>query len=142
MPNQRKPGKRLLGAQVAPELLRGIDRWRARHAPATLTDFLVLACLEKLEREGIAVDRVEALRDYRARRPLAPAAGRGRAWAGARAGGGEGSRANSTPDEAAQVLARRAVAAVERPGVVFGPRRKAASPSDRTSAPTGRAGRR
>jgi hypothetical protein len=69
MANQRAEGKRLIGAQASAELWAGVDEWLSRHPEATTSDFVLKACLEKLEREHIPIDSVEALRDRRGRLP-------------------------------------------------------------------------
>jgi|GEM_PF-5605192 len=70
MANQRAEGKKLIGAQASPELWAGVDEWLVQHTDATTSDFVLKACLEKLEREGIEIDSVEALRDRRGRLPV------------------------------------------------------------------------
>lgn len=70
MANARHPGKKLIGAQASPELWRAVDQWLKQHAPATVTDFVIQACLEKLKGENIPVDALEVLRDRRARKPV------------------------------------------------------------------------
>jgi hypothetical protein len=72
MPNQRAPGKKLLGAQASTELWAALDRWLALNPLQSVTDFVLLACLEKLEHENIPVNRAEVLRDRRARVPRQP----------------------------------------------------------------------
>jgi len=67
MPNKRAAGKRLIGAQIPDELLDGIAAWRAVNHGQSVTDFLKIASIEKLEKEGFPVDRATALRDGRAR---------------------------------------------------------------------------
>jgi hypothetical protein len=51
--------------------LRLIDEWLGLHPAATVTDFLVAAMMEKLDREKIDYDRVSVLRDGRCRVPQA-----------------------------------------------------------------------
>lgn len=69
MPNQRKAGKRLIGAMASNEIWAGVDAWIKARPGATVTSFLLPAILEKLARDGIAVNVAEALRDGRARIP-------------------------------------------------------------------------
>ena len=70
MANARSPGKMLIGAKASPELWRAVDAWLDRNAPATVTDFVIRAALDKLKADGIPVDELEAQRDGRARRPV------------------------------------------------------------------------
>ena len=69
MPNERAEGKKLIGAQASPELWNGVDEWLRQNKGSSVSDFILMACVEKLEREGIEVDVREALRDRRARLP-------------------------------------------------------------------------
>ena len=62
--------KKLVGAWFEPALRAGIDTWLARHPGVTQSHFIILACIEKLQSEGIQVDQAEALRDRRARLPF------------------------------------------------------------------------
>ena len=70
MPNQRAQGKRLIGAMATPELWAGVDAWLEAHPNKTVTQFLLEALMEKLERERITVRRADVLRDERARVPI------------------------------------------------------------------------
>ena len=67
MANQRADGKRLIGAQANPELWEGVDAWLAQHPRYNVTDFVLEALLEKLQKEGVQVDPALALRDQRSR---------------------------------------------------------------------------
>ena len=69
MANQRAKGKKLIGAQASAELWAGVDAWLAKNPNATVSEFVLKACVEKLAREGIEIDKDEALRDRRGRMP-------------------------------------------------------------------------
>lgn len=69
MPDQRAPGKKLIGAQASPELWNAVDRWLEENRGKTVSDFVLNACIEKLDREGIEINAHEVLRDRRARLP-------------------------------------------------------------------------
>jgi len=69
MADQRAEGKKLIGAQASAELWAGVDEWLVRNPGKTVTDFVLAASLEKLERSGIDVDQADVLRDRRGRRP-------------------------------------------------------------------------
>jgi len=69
MANQRADGKRLIGAQATSELWAAVDKWIDRNPGKTVTDFVLAALVEKLEREKIPISRAEAFRDHRARVP-------------------------------------------------------------------------
>ena len=69
MANRRAVGKKLIGAQASAELWAGVDAWLIKNPNATVSDFVLRACIEKLIREGIAIDPGEALRDRRGRSP-------------------------------------------------------------------------
>jgi hypothetical protein len=67
MSNQRRAWKKLIGAQASAELWAGVDAWLLAHPGKTQSNFVLEACVEKLQREGIVIDAQEALRDRRAR---------------------------------------------------------------------------
>jgi len=67
MPNKRQEGKKLIGAQATPELCVAIDTWIAKHPRENRSSFLLLAAVEKLQRDGIPIDIDQALRDGRTR---------------------------------------------------------------------------
>jgi hypothetical protein len=67
MPNQRAPGKKLIGAQATPALWAAIDQWLEGHPLNSVTDFVLNACIEKLKREGVPISLVDALADARRR---------------------------------------------------------------------------
>jgi hypothetical protein len=69
MANQRATGKRMIGAQASPELWDAIDQWLRKNPVKTRTDFLIDACLEKLDANGIPIDTVAVLKDRRGRLP-------------------------------------------------------------------------
>jgi hypothetical protein len=60
--NVRASNKQLIGAQVSEEIHRAVGDWVVRYPERTKSDFLLLAIVEKLEREGITVDRQSAMR--------------------------------------------------------------------------------
>ncbi|PWU16861.1 MAG: hypothetical protein C5B50_12635 [Verrucomicrobia bacterium] len=57
MPRERAPGKKLIGAWISAELDSAITLWLAHHPQATLTDFIIAAASEKLDRAGITIHR-------------------------------------------------------------------------------------
>ena len=59
----------MVGAWFSSELIGAIDAWRAAHPGASQSMFLILAVIEKLEREGIEVNKESALHDRRTRLP-------------------------------------------------------------------------
>ena len=76
MPLKRAPNKVLVGAHVNVALSDAVDAWVFKNPGRTRTDFLILALVEKLEGEGIPVDRREmmARHHYRPGRKPAPVA--------------------------------------------------------------------
>lgn len=69
MANQRAVGKKLIGAQASAELWAAVDEWLHKNPRATVTDFVLSACLDKLKHEKIPVDVDAVLSDRRARVP-------------------------------------------------------------------------
>ena len=66
MPNQRSKGKRMLGFYATPAIQQAIDKWRERHEyMPSRTQFLLLAAMEKLRRDGVEVSARDALHDGR-----------------------------------------------------------------------------
>jgi hypothetical protein len=74
MSGQRAEGKNLVAAYVSAQLLAGILIWMEENPGKTKTDFLILAIIEKLEREGFPINRTEAFKDGRFRAPVSPQA--------------------------------------------------------------------
>ena len=71
MQGQRAEGKKMIGAHVSAELWRGVDLWLQRNVGKTVTDFVVAACVEKLDQSGIEINEEAVLRDHRGRVPVA-----------------------------------------------------------------------
>jgi len=71
MANIRKKGKQLIGAQAPPELHAAIDCWRARNQNSSVTFFLLSACVEKLQRDGVPINTAAVFADHRFRLPSA-----------------------------------------------------------------------
>jgi hypothetical protein len=69
MSNQRAEGKTLIAARAPDELWDAVDSWLLKNPGKTVTDFVLAASIEKLQREGIEVDAVAVLRDRRGRLP-------------------------------------------------------------------------
>jgi hypothetical protein len=67
----RAEGKTMIAARASAELWAGVDEWLRVNPRKSTTDFVLAACLEKLEKEGIPVDVDSVLRDGRARAPEA-----------------------------------------------------------------------
>jgi len=59
----------LIGAQASEEIWTAIDIWLTHNPTKSVTDFLLAAIMEKLDREKIPYNRIAAQRDGRARRP-------------------------------------------------------------------------
>ena len=62
--------KRMMGASMPDVLWKAIEDWLADKPEKNQTVFLKEAIIEKLEREGIRVNKAEAPRDMRARRNI------------------------------------------------------------------------
>jgi hypothetical protein len=112
----RLPGKKLLGAQASLDLHSGIAVWRSRpeNERVSVSHFLVLACLEKLEREKIPVDRKQVLRDGRVKPPQPQKPGLYGEHREHRAELNE--EVSSKSASAAKAAAERAAASARRPG--------------------------
>ncbi|MDR3457984.1 MAG: hypothetical protein P4N60_11100 [Verrucomicrobiae bacterium] len=67
MPNVRARNKRLLGAQVDEAMFAALDEWRRKNPRKTNTDFIIEACMAKLELENIPFDKAAVLADLRPR---------------------------------------------------------------------------
>ena len=65
----RAAGKKLIGAQATAELRAAVDEWLRRNRGKSVTDFVLEACMEKLDREKISYDRATAVFDGRHRQP-------------------------------------------------------------------------
>lgn len=65
----RAAGKKLIGAQASAAIWEGVDEWLRRNPLKSVSDFLLEACMDKLEDEKIPFDRAAALIDGRRRRP-------------------------------------------------------------------------
>lgn len=130
MPNQRSRNKKLIGAQASKELWDGVDAWLSVNRGRSVTDFVLLAAIEKLERDGIKIDREAALRDMRFRYPLNGP--RGFAL----------NEANSKVASALEVGAKLALEEVQRRHPKSPPSSSTGAPNDHKRAPTGGTGRR
>lgn len=62
--------KKLLAAWFAGVLVEAIERWRGLHPRKSVSDFLIEAGIEKLEKDGIQFDHSAALWDRRTKRPV------------------------------------------------------------------------
>jgi hypothetical protein len=72
MPNVRAKNKRLLGGQVDESMFVALDEWRRKNPRKSNTDFLIEACVAKLDKEGITYNRDAVLADARPRRLGSP----------------------------------------------------------------------
>ena len=67
----RAVGKKLIGAQASAAIWAGVDEWLRRNPRKSVSDFVLEASIEKLEREKIPFDKNAALFDGRRRVPAA-----------------------------------------------------------------------
>ena len=65
----RAAGKKLIGAQASAAIWAGVDEWLVRNPSKSTSDFVLEACMEKLDAEKIEFDRAGALFDGRRRVP-------------------------------------------------------------------------
>ena len=68
----RAAGKKLIGAQASSAIWSGVDEWLRRNPRKSVSDFVIEASMEKLDREKIPYDRAAALFDGRRRIPSSP----------------------------------------------------------------------
>ena len=68
---KRAAGKKLIGAQASAAIWEGVDKWLEQNPRKSTTDFILEACMEKLDAEKIPYDRTAALFDGRRRVPQA-----------------------------------------------------------------------
>lgn len=66
---KRAAGKKLIGAQASAAIWQGVDRWLRKNSGKSVSDFVLEACVEKLENEGIPFDKHAAMFDGRHRVP-------------------------------------------------------------------------
>ena len=131
---ERLKGKRLIGAQASPELWEAVDRWLVQHPGQSVTDFLIDACLEKLEGEHIPVDRAAVLRDGRMRVPLPEAKP-------VRYETKRGARVSSKPPGAEVLKAISHAGAAQQLAQESAPKQTAGGPSADKPAPVAGAGK-
>lgn len=69
METKRSAGKKMIAAQASAAIWSGVDEWLRRNGRKSVTDFVLEACMEKLDLEKIPYDRDAALFDGRRRVP-------------------------------------------------------------------------
>ncbi len=69
MANERAAGKKLIGAQASAAIWAGVDEWLRRNPRQSVSDFVLEACMEKLDACKIPYDRAAAMIDGRRRQP-------------------------------------------------------------------------
>jgi len=122
---KRAPSQTLVAFACHQELLRGLDLSRSQTG-TDRSNFIRHAICAELRRRGVPVNPEWALAPDRAKKvrysPAPPAAD-----------------VSSAPPSVAEALGKLATASVQHPGVIYGRKRKAASPSGKTSGPASRA---
>lgn len=66
----RSAGKKLIGAQASAAIWQGVDEWLRQNPKKSVTDFVIEACMEKLDAEKIPFDHEAAIFDGRRRVPM------------------------------------------------------------------------